>query len=713
MSKKLVIAEKPSVAQMIAKVLQAGRKEQGFFEGEDYIVTWCYGHLLKIKEDKSFAKWTLEDLPIIPETWEYEPTEEEASQKQLQIIYDLINRKDVSSLVCATDAGREGELIFRLVYNTSGTKKKAERLWISSLEESTIKEGFKNLKDDKDYDNLYESALSRSHADWIVGVNATRYYTLGYSDDKAPMSVGRVQTPTLNMIVKRQEEIDNFKKEKRWAIVKNFGSWKLESEKFSDQETAEKTYESVNNKPVEIISVEREKKRNNPPLLYSLTTLQQDANRYFGLSAHDTLAQMQSLYEKRILSYPRTDSNFITSDMEHTFTNLVYRLKDKFLPSLKITWIKRLVNDDKVSDHYAVILTNQALKDLSFSGCSNDEKKILKLVISRMLSAVSPAYEYEETKVSGKTCNVVFKGSGREEIVGGWRETERILYNKPEFDTNIFPNGIKEGDTYSPSSTTLEGRDSKPPVPYTENTLLGAMDRAGAEDMPEDAERKGIGTSATRAGIIERLLAVGYIVRRKIREGSKNSYLFPTEKGKRIIEIVSPQLKDVKLTAAWEWRLKDIEKGKEKHDNFISDISAEIGDTMVIDEELLEHERERSNIILGHCPVCNAPVVEKGLFAKCSNGECGLMLFKNNNALNGHVLSLSEMKDLFHGKKVLMTLKSKTKNKEYEALISLKKEEREGSKYYSFDFEFPPKNNKSSRARNTAKDSGSDNEKQD
>ena len=300
---------------MIAKVLQTGRKEQVFFEGSDYIVTWCYGHLLKIKEDKSFAKWTLEDLPIIPETWEYEPTEEEASQKQLQIIYDLINRKDVSSLVCATDAGREGELIFRLVYNTSGTKKKAERLWISSLEESTIKEGFKNLKDDKDYDNLYESALSRSHADWIVGVNATRYYTLGYSDDKAPMSVGRVQTPTLNMIVKRQEEIDNFKKEKRWAIVKNFGSWKLESEKFSDKETAEKTYESVNNKPVGIISVEREKKRNNPPLLYSLTTLQQDANRYFGLSAHDTLAQMQSLYEKRILSYPRTDSNFILNSI--------------------------------------------------------------------------------------------------------------------------------------------------------------------------------------------------------------------------------------------------------------------------------------------------------------------------------------------------------------------------------------------------------------
>lgn len=691
MKKKLVIAEKPSVAQMIAKVLNATKKGDGYLEGEEYIVTWCFGHLLKIKEDEANAKWTLEGLPIIPARWEYEAIDNATAKKQLYKIHELIRRDDVVSLVCATDAGREGELIFRLVYNSSGTKKKTERLWISSLEEPTIKEGFNHLRDDKEFDNLYKSALSRSHADWIVGVNATRYYTLGYGEDRTPMSVGRVQTPTLNMIVKRQEEIDSFKKEKRWVIVKDFGSWKLESDKISKEEEAVEALKKTEKKPVVITKLEKENKKNYPPLLYSLTTLQQDANRFFSLSAQETLDLMQSLYEKRILSYPRTDSSYITSDMEESFTKIVYRLRDRFLPELKVSWVKRLVDNSKVSDHYAVILTNQGCSDLRFSNCTQNELKILKLVVARMLSAVSPVYEWEETKVEALTEGILFKASGRKELVGGWKATERILFKKPESEGNIFPSDIAVNAQYTGDKTRLEERESKPPLPYTENTLLGAMDRAGSEDMPDDAERKGIGTSATRAGIIERLLTVGYIERRKLKPSSKVFYLFPTDKGKRLIELVSPRLKDVKTTADWEWRLKDIEKGMGDCNLFLSDISNEISETVVVDEELLEHEKDRGAIVLGRCPVCGSPVVEHMYYAACTNEECKMQLYKKSNILFGHTLTIEEMKDLFHGKKVKLRLKSKSKGNFYTALVSLKKENNNNSRYYYFDFEFENK----------------------
>ena len=687
MGKKLVIAEKPSVALTIAKALGADEKKNGWYENDRYMVSWCYGHMLQIQDDPANKKWELEGLPIIPEEWRYEAIPD--SREQLDKLISLTRRKDVDSLVCATDAGREGELIFRLVYNASGSKKPVERLWISSLEEASIKEGFEHLRDSHDYDRIYESALARSHADWVVGVNATRLYTLGYSSDGGQMSVGRVQTPTLNMIVERQREIDEFKVTKQWAVVKDFGTWKLETGKFRTEAEAEECLRKTGGKPTEIMTIEKAKKKTNPPLLYSLTTLQQDANRIFGMSAQETLSTMQALYEKKVLSYPRTDSNYITSDMEKTFTQIAYKLAEVFCPGLKPQGIKRLVNDDKVSDHYAIIVNRQFLKDMSLEEFRPDEKKILLLVVTRVLASVSAPYEYEETKVKGDTEGFEFAGTGKRELSEGWRGTERSMMRREAKEGMIFPSDIEEGKTYTAEKTELAKRDTQPPKPDTENTLLGAMDKAGSEDMPEDAERKGIGTSATRAGIIERLINVGYIRRQKAKSVS---YLIPTEKGKKLIEIVSPRLKDVKTTADWEWRLKAIEKGNDSAESFADDIAREV-------TELVEKNREglparnssSSGNLIGKCPVCGSPVMDKGRFVKCTNDKCGRSLWKENKRLNGHTITEQELKKLFHGETVEMTLLSARTGKRYQQLISIGKDEM-NERYYSVDFRgFPEK----------------------
>ena len=699
MGKTLVIAEKPSVGMTIAKALGVSDRQKGYIEGDEYVVSWCMGHLLELTPQPVKKEWTFSSLPVIPTDWGYSEKSSEAARTQLHILLKQIRRKDVSDLVCATDAGREGELIFRIVYNYSGTRKPFRRLWVSSLEEDSIREGFKHLKPSKDYDCLYESALARSRADWLVGINGTRLYTIGYGrtlgDGKNELfSVGRVQTPTLNMIVERQKEIDSFKVTKQWAVVKDFGTWKMESVKFKSEAEARTCLDETHEKPVRITEAETLKKKNSAPKLYSLTTLQQEANRRYGFPAKKTLDIMQTLYEKKMLSYPRTDANYLTSDMEKTFASITRTLAGRLYPSFAYKGCKQVINDSRVSDHYAVIVTSNYARNGENASFSEDEKRILHLVETRMIASISPAYLYEETKVKGDSEGYEFTGSGRREIEPGWRDVERRLLGVQASDPPVFPSDLAEGRSYMPVATTLANRDTKPPKPYTEETLLGAMDRAGTEDMPEDAERKGLGTSATRAGIIERLITVGYIRREKQRS---TTYLIPTEKGKSMIAYIDEKLKSPKLTADWEWRLKDIEKGKDKEEAFCRDIEKSMEnlvseETKKLGDEVADDSGNEPEVI-GVCPYCGKPFVEKRAVGECLNERCGKVIFKDNNALKGHRITSSELKRLIRGETVDMKLHKKNDtSKWYTAGVRLKRkdelEEREKqSRYASFVFE--------------------------
>lgn len=664
MGKVLVIAEKPSVGMTIAKALGVNEKKKGYVEGDRYIVSWCMGHLLELTPEPLPKEWNFSTLPIIPKDWSYSEKPSEASRIQLHVLMKLMAKPDVSSLVCATDAGREGELIFRIVYNYAKCRKPFQRLWVSSLEEEAIREGFRNLKPSRDFDNLYESALARSRADWLVGINGTRLYTIGYGRSlgggkTGTFSVGRVQTPTLNMIVEKQKEIDGFKVTKQWAVVKDFGEWQLESVKFRSEEEARACLDDTHEKPVTITHMERLKKKNSAPKLYSLTTLQQDANRRYGFPAKKTLDIMQGLYEKKMISYPRTDSNYITADMERTFSAIVTRLAEKRFPSFSYHGCRQVVNDAKVTDHYAVIVTANYVRNGMGAQFSDDERKILKLVETRVLASVASPYLYEKTEVEGESEGYAFSGSGSREIDAGWRKIERELLGTKTYEGMLFPSDIAEGGQYSPVKSTMVNRDTRPPRPYTEETLLGAMDRAGTEDMPEDAERKGLGTSATRAGIIERLITVGYVERQKAKDVT---YLIPTEKGKSMIAYIDEKLKSPKLTADWEWRLKDIEKGKEDEKTFCKAIEEDV-------ERLVESESERlgkavmerpdETAVIGSCPYCGSPFVEKRLLGECLNEKCRMMLFKKNIQLRGHVITSDEMKRLIGGEKVNMRLQKK------------------------------------------------------
>lgn len=687
--KKLIIAEKLSVAQSIANAIRVDKDpKDGYIKGNDkYIITWCSGHMLAIKDaaliDPKYKTWTLEQLPIIPEKWSY--TALESNRRQLEKIFKLIDRDDVSSLVCATDAGREGELIFRLVYVASGTKKPFERLWISTMEEDSIRKGLDNLHPSSEYDNLYYSALARSRADWLVGINSTRFYTVGFSSLGTTLRVGRVQTPTLAMIVERDRQIAEFKVTKQWAVVKDFGDWKLETEKFPSEDAAIKCKTDTEGKKTTITFVKHTKKKVGPPLLHSLTTLQQEANRRFGMSASETLDAAQSLYEKKLLSYPRTDSNYLTSDMGGTFGNIVRRLAASYDKNLVVGNIERLLCDDKVTDHYALILTDYYIRNSRNVTLAENEKRVVRLVAARMIESVSPWYLYEEIKVQGVTDHYEFSGTGRTDVQLGWKKVGKDLLKIEDRRVSIFPADIIEGNTYTASSTEIANRDTRPPAPYTEAALLDAMEKAGAEDMPEDVERKGIGTSATRAVIIEGLLSSGYIVRKK---ATSVTYLAPTELGKNLISIVDEGLKSVKTTSDWECRLKDIEHGKDTLSSFCTDIAESIR-KLISDNADKVSEQKPTNVVLGRCPRCGSPVVDKGQLAKCTNENCGKALFKKNKFISGPPLSNGDIKKLLEGEEIQVKVHSSKKNKDYQAFVSLDSEKSADGPYMGLKTRFP------------------------
>lgn len=592
---KLVIAEKPSVAQSLAKVIGANQKKDGYLEGNGYIVSWCVGHLIELANpehyDEKYKKWRKEDLPIFPAPFSYQVTA--STKKQYQVLKDLMKRSDVDSLVEATDAGREGELIFRLVYKQAGCKKPFERLWISSMEDKAIRDGFANLKPSVDYDDLYEAALCRERADWLVGINATRFFSTVYGQT---LNVGRVMTPTLAMIVEREAEIKGFKPENFYTVQMLVSGVAVTSKRFKRKQEAEELAQKVNAADkAKISKMETSTRQEKPPLLYDLTSLQRDANKYYGFTAQQTLDYTQSLYEKKLVTYPRTDSRYLTDDMDDSTARLCCLMKDKYgYTKMVPISTKQVLNSSKVSDHHAIIPTEN-VSDADYSEIPSGEQKILGLVTARLLSSVGDPAEITEYALEVECAGEVFKAKSKCITSPGWHLLEDWILGKKQ-DDGEDDSGKKDDDGGShgileileaDASLLSEGRElpardpkvkegkTTPKKRFTEDSLLSAMESAGAKDMPDEVERKGLGTPATRAGVIEKLVRIGFVE----RQGSKKTkYLVPTEKGTSLITVMPEQIQSASMTAEWEQKLLEVEKQDIASEDFMAEIKDMIVD---------------------------------------------------------------------------------------------------------------------------------------
>ena len=702
---ELVIAEKPSVAQSIAAVLGATQRKDGYLEGNDYLVSWCVGHLVELAQPESYEeawkKWSYESLPIIPQEWQHEVKSD--TKAQYQILKKLMHDDRVDAVVCATDAGREGELIFRLTYNMAGCRKPMKRLWISSMEESAIRDGFHNLRPGSDYDNLYHSALCRQEADWLVGINGTRLFTVLYGG-KA-LKVGRVQTPTLAMLVDRESKIMNFKKEAYYMAHIMGNGLDAVSEHISDKTEADRIAETCENGQALVTSVVKEEKWVAPPKLYDLTTLQRDANRLFGFTAKQTLEYTQSLYEKKLVTYPRTDSQYLSDDMEGTAKNVIEAIFNSLLFEQNIMFnpdIKRILNSKKVTDHHAIIPTMEIIKQ-DLKAIPESEMKILSLCANRLLCATGEKHIYNSTKAVITCNNTVFKVSGKEVWKNGWKEFEDFFKNsyktaedKSDAEEEKKLPELREGMMIAVEQTKVSEHFTQPPKHYTEDSLLSAMERAGAEDMGDEVERKGLGTPATRADIIEKLVKDGFVKREK-------KQMIPTEDGMKLITILPDVVKSPKLTADWENELTLVSKGEVAAEQFMSGIEAMVTDLVKTYHSVSDEHKamfgtgKGGQEVLGKCPKCGADVV-KGKFGAYCTGKCGMNVGK---AL-GVTLSDTQVKSLLQGKKILVK-GLKGKKGSYDAyLIPERIEEfsytKDGKEIkglqYKFKMEFPPKKDK-------------------
>lgn len=564
---KLVIAEKPSVALSISKVIGATNKKDGYYEGKGYRVSWCVGHLIQMANpdsyDEKYAKWNMSDLPIIPREYKYVVSK--ATKKQFNTLKKLMNDKDVDTVVNACDAGREGEAIFRLVYNEAHCKKKMERLWISSMEDSAIKDGFDNLKEGKFYDNLFESAQARAIADWLVGMNISRFYSCLY---KKNYSVGRVQTPTLSMIVNRDEEITNFKKEKYFTVELSLNGFTLSTDRIDDGITAEQLLNLVGDK-IEITDVIQKEKITKPDLPFDLTTLQRECNKYFGYSAKQTLDYAQSLYEKKLITYPRTDSRCLTEDMITSTINHILGKND-----FDTGRIKTVFNSKKVTDHHAIIPTTSSMNEDLIS-LPESELKVYRLILNKFHASVGYPLVENTTKIVAEFDSFEFTSSGKVIKDDGFTKYLKEYKSKKNEDT-LLPD-VSIGDVLSVENKKIKEKYTTPPKHFTEDTLLKAMELAGNDALEKDVEveRKGLGTPATRAGIIENLIYKGFVERDK-----KN--LIATNKGISLVTIVSDTFKSAETTAEWEMKLSDIANGKADKDDFLKCIENEIRETVGI-----------------------------------------------------------------------------------------------------------------------------------
>ena len=693
---KLVIAEKPSVAKSIASALGGASRADGFYAGNGLIVSWCVGHLVSPMDaasyDERYKKWRYDDLPILPDPFRYvlAPGKEDAFYN----LRSLMNRIDVDSIVNACDAGREGELIFRLVYGMTGCTKPVERLWISSMEDSAIREGFKELRPGSEYDALYHSALCRQKADWLVGINATRLFSVLYH---RTLNVGRVQTPTLAMLVERDGKISTFKKEKFHHVKLDLNGTEVLSQRFQYLSQAQSALVNCSESEVVCTSVTKEQKKENPPKLYDLTTLQREANRIFGYTAKQTLEYAQSLYEKKLLTYPRTDSRYLTADMEETATVLVHLAAklppfdacSNFYPLVSLT-----ISDKDVTDHHAIIPTME-IEKANLKILPVGERNLLLLVCCKLLCAVANPHIYDVITATFECGGYDFTVKGKRDFVEGWQEIHRIfrssLKEQPDDDapTRDFPD-FTEGQTFHDVKVTICERFTAPPKPYTEDTLLSAMETAGKEDMPDDAERKGLGTPATRAAIIEKLVAAGFVER-------KGKSLIPTKDGINLVTVLPEPLTCPMLTAEWEQQLTAIARGEADPDTFTDGICDMVRELVKkytgISEEgqkLFAPDRE----IIGCCPRCGTPVYEGKKNFACSDRSCTFVLWKNDRFWISRKKELTKKMAadlLAKGRTNVKGMWSEKKGGTYDATVIM---EDTGGKYINFKMEFAPRKNR-------------------
>ena len=676
---RLVITEKPSVAKSISAVLGAKERRDGYLEGNGYLISWCFGHLAELASadvyDEAYGKWNREQLPIIPDSWQYSVGRDK--KKQLDLLSDLMHREDVTEVINACDAGREGELIFRTVYQLAGCKKSMKRLWISSMEDNAIRDGFAQLRDGSEYDNLYAAALCRSKADWLVGINATRLFSVLYH---RTLNVGRVVSPTLSLLVQREAEIKAFQPELFYTVKLDTNDFSVSGDKLKNRQDAEKLMESCIGSTAVVRNVEQKEKSEKASALYDLTTLQRDANRILGFTAQQTLDYLQSLYEKKLCTYPRTDSRFLTDDMEANvaeIADIAAGICGAFVAAVNAA---QVCNSKKVSDHHAVIPTESAGKQ-DISALPAGEREILKLVARQVLMAVGELYSYMETVVTIECGGQSFTAKGKTVLNEGWR-----AYADSDKKEAVLP-PLTEGQVIDVFTPTIEEGKTKPPAHFTEDTLLSAMERAGAKEMPDDAERKGLGTPATRAGILEKLVSAGFVERKK---NKKTVNLIPQEVGVSLITVLPEQLQSPLLTAEWENRLKEIEHGNLSPDAFMGGISNMVSD-LVRDYEVMDGADvlfPSGRPVIGKCPRCGGTVTESKTGFFCERQSCRFGLWKDNRYLSAkHIILTKKMAEglLKDGKTFVSGMYSEKTGKTYSAYIVLSDDGQKTS--YSLEFD--------------------------
>ena len=688
MSYCLVVAEKPSVGAAYAKVLGAINRQDGYWEGNGYLVSWCVGHLVELAPpnvyDAKYVKWSIADLPILPQKWQYLVSA--STKKQFGILQKLMHRPDVDSMICATDAGREGELIFRLVCQQAGCKKPFTRLWLSSMEENAIREGFASLKPSTEYDALYQAALCRERADWIVGINSSRLFSCLYG---RPLAVGRVMTPTLAMAVQREAAISAFTPEKFYTVSLAFADGGTASSKrFSQKADAETLLANCRKEVSTVVQkVERKEKTEKPPQLYDLTTLQRDANRLLGFTAQQTLDYAQSLYEKRLITYPRTDSRFLTEDMAASLPGLVTDTGKAFAVEepLPIN-VQQVINGSKVTDHHALLPTKSMAK-ADLAALPAGERNVLRLIAARLLCAVGEPHRYAETTLTTICAGEEFTVKGKVVLSEGWKAMERKMLGEllgKQKEQAALPD-VQEQSQCSIAGAELKEGQTSPPKHFTEDTLLHAMETASADSMPEGVERQGIGTPATRAATIEKLVQKGFLERKGIK---KTKVLLPTDKGKALITVMPEEIQSPEMTADWETKLLQIERGEMEPETFMTEIKEMISSLVTTTEAAKGANALMKNKVIGVCPNCGANVVEreKGWF--CENRECRFVLWKDNaffKRLGKRLDSYVADKLLRDGRVRLKDCRS-AKGKTYNATVLLGTEP-DGRSKFSLEFE--------------------------
>ena len=638
MSKFLVIAEKPSVAQSYAKNLSAYKREDGYLEGESCIVSWCLGHLAEYAQpeeyDPKYEKWQFDDLPILPEVWKLKVSKDK--KKQFEVIKTLMSRSDVEYLVNGCDAGREGELIFQRVYDLAGCRKPVKRLWISSMEDAAIQKGFQTMKSEEEYKNLCMAAVCRAQADWLIGMNGTRAYTTRYFKR---LVVGRVQTPTLAMLAERQERIEHFQKEAFYKVALTDGKLTVVSENIANEEAADLLAALCNGSTAVVTQMKKERKKSFPPKLYDLTSLQREANRYFGYTAKRTLDMLQELYEEKLVTYPRTDSQFVTEDMKDSVEELVGKMP-VLLPFVDYGQlghgVKRVINNAKVSDHHAILPTKEAVEK-EISDLPSDKKNLMMLICQQLVQATGEEYLYEQTDITVKCQEQDFKARGKIPVQMGFKEVEKAFkqlcvkaepVEGKEKETSI-PAGYEEGMRLFPVKADKTTHYTSPPKPFNEDTLLAAMETAGNKEFDSETEKKGLGTPATRASIIEKLVSSGYAQR-------KGKQILPSTEGKELVKVMPEYLKSAVMTAEWENQLLMMEKGQITDTQFMGEITSLVRKILEVCGEIPEEERRRfqtAREVIGKCPVCGCDVFEGKQNFYCSNRQCDFALWKENRFL--------------------------------------------------------------------------------